>query len=327
MHQPTRRFFAVFGGILLVLSLVLTYSSHAAHAASKAPSKTPHIANIPVGNNYTNATPSIFNYGGKLYVLWTGEDRHLYITQSSDGVHFPNPTKLTDTTIFAYGPQMTGFGGHLYLAWVSANGDGFIYLGWYNGSATLQAHTRFAANVCSGLGMATYNGSLYIAYEDCNSSNHYIDIASGDGQSFSTEQDLNDATLAAPALLAFNNYIYIAWMGSDYSVYLGSYPGYGTKITPLHVQTTDSTISDMGMAPFGGYANLAWHGYSNDNLYTGYYTGSVYQTGQYPLTNSGSLNIPSATGPGMCSSFGHLYVAWSDPSNHQLDLAQINQVY
>ncbi len=91
----------------------------------------------------------------------------------------------------------------------------------------------------------------------------------------------------------------------------------------MHVVTYDCSSSDMGIAPDpdGIGLDLAWIGCTNDYIFTGYYNGPWNVTGLYALSTQ-SLNIPAETGPGLCTSFGHLYVAWGDPSTGRLEITQ-----
>jgi hypothetical protein len=329
MRQRALVFLRVLGGIALLLGLILVSSLQTARAASKYRT-TPAMHLNAVGNNTSDNTPSIYNFYGPLYVAWQGTDQsgpngssHINIIQSSDGITFTNKVTFSDTT--DSGVQMTAFNGHLYLAWVSSKGDGSIYLGWYDTtthSSTLNNHTGFPANACSNVGMASFNGLLYLAYEDC-SSNNYIDIAySSDGINFTIQKILHDSCYGAPALLTFNGQLYIAWSGTDSPghIYLGTYPGSGPTIGPLHIRLTDLSPWDMGIAPYNGELYLAWHGYTNRDLFYGYFNNSNQLANDQTAPNA---VLEDLSGPAICLSFGHLYAAWTDYNTNALELARL----
>ncbi len=323
MHQRQLLLLKVTCCTVLFLLLPVLGWSPTAFASEKSP-MAPNI--IPVGNNTADGAPSLWNFGGTLYLAWTGTDNahHLYIVQAytsvGGGLSFQNQRQINDTTIPGNGPTLASYQGELYLAWLSSAGDRHIYLGWYNGSSTLVNHATFDANACSRPAMVSLNDTLYIAWRECGT--NVLDIASGDGSNFNIQRT-GETTLAGPAMQIFNGHIYITWMGtnSGHNIYLGTYPGFGFKINyESGGRLTDSTTEDMGMAPNTtpgiSELELGWRGSTNTNLYIGSYQNSS-QLGTIPL------NIPSLFGPGMSTSYGHFYVAWADPAAFQLNIAAV----
>src|SRR2546421_9027592 len=152
MHQRQHLLLSVTCCTVLFLLLLVLGWSPTAFASEKSPI-APNI--IPVGNNTADGAPSLWNFGGTLYLAWTGTDNahHLYIVQAKQttggGLFFENQRQINDTTIPGNGPTLAYFSGALYLAWLSSSGDRHIYLGFYNNSSTLGNHATFDANACS----------------------------------------------------------------------------------------------------------------------------------------------------------------------------------
>src|SRR6266702_7084348 len=114
MHQRQLLLLKVTCCTVLFLLLPVLGWSPTAFASEKSP-MAPNI--IPVGSNTADGAPSLWNFGGILYLAWTGTDApsHLYIIQAtqsgSGGLNFVNQRQINDTTMGGFGPTLASFNG------------------------------------------------------------------------------------------------------------------------------------------------------------------------------------------------------------------------
>lgn len=198
-------------------------------------SPTPSSSPVPTGSvtightgQYSDSKPAILYCAGQLYVAWKGTDssHHLNIGWGSTGGSFPHKVIVNDyfQSSNISGPALacfnpTGGGNRLYVAFRGT--DRYIYTGWFNGTSTLQDHTRtgqlsdYSPALTVGI-----DGNLYLGWTGTDSAHHLNLTFSYNGNDWNhTVYILTDTAAGGPGLATFSgshgNQLYVAWTGTD----------------------------------------------------------------------------------------------------------------
>ncbi len=165
-------------------------------------------------DNWSYVTPSLAGFNNQLYMAFTGTDGQLNIWSSSDGVTFGNQQKLGNMS--NAGPSLAVFNTQLYMAftgtdsqlyiWSSADGQNF-------GSSPQALDNK--SNVAPILAASTDGSVLNMAFTGTDGRPNIWSSTDGTTWDNGTKQISQNATLNSPALVAFEDKMYLGFTGED----------------------------------------------------------------------------------------------------------------
>jgi hypothetical protein len=162
------------------------------------------------------SAPAMAMFGGRLYLAFRANDSSnaLYITSTSDGVHWQAPADDIGDIELANAPAMTVFGGQLYIAFRANNSsDGLYLISSSDGANWTSPKQVSGIQIGSSPALAAFGGKLYAAYRADNSSYGLCIISSSDGVNWTTPaQTVSGIQMGSkPALVVFDGRLYAAY--------------------------------------------------------------------------------------------------------------------
>lgn len=273
-------------------------------------------------------TPSIVEFGGQLYLAWTGMDSKLNVSCSSDGGATFGPPFTTQKALVGYevgGPSLASLNGNLYIAWTGTDKGLNIAQLVISGSTVtgFTGQVPYAQSSANGPSLASFNGNLYIAWTGEHDGNLYVAYAPNGGMEFGGPLTPTQKSRFSPSLTVNGTNLMIAWGGeSSNDVYVAQVsPSDGPPVNLVNVVPLPKFLAGLAinvqcpsLASVTNVLYLAWAD-ANTGQLTMFSSVDNGQTFANPYlswqwTQAGD-NVSGIAGPSLCASGQNLYFAWS----------------
>ncbi len=283
-----------------------------------------------------NSSPALVVSNGVLYYIYGANDsaNELLVTATTDGSTWQGPAVYTGVQLGASGPGAAAFGSGVSVGFQSNDSRDVLFM--TNKLTEAIAYTgpndpggpgpqdSFAApaslqqnnSMGSKPALASFNGSLYLAFQ-ANDSSHSLWITSStSGASFPGAANYPNIKIGgAPGMAAFNNQLFLAFQAND-----ASHELWVTSATAQAGFSTPTSYPSilMGGAPamavFNNKIYIAFQ--ANDPGHTLHVTSSS-DGGSWPAASQ-VANVAIGSDPAMAVFNGKLYIAFraNDPSNN-----------
>jgi hypothetical protein len=267
----------------------------------------------------SSLTPSLAEFGGQLYLAWTGTTGGLNVSCSTDGgVTFGEPFKTQEAI---GGPSLASLNGDLYIAWTGADNKLNIAQLVISGSTVTGFTRQVTWGQLSGNGpsLASFNGNLYIAWTGEHVGNLYVACAPNGGMVFDGPGPSTQKSNESPSLAVNGTSLMIAWAGTSNNVCVAQVslsdaaPAIPANVDPLP-NTVALNLQCPSLASVTSVLYLAWADVNTSQLAmlssvdNGQTFTNFYQSWQRaPLTPTGV----NPAGPSLCASGQNLYFAWA----------------
>jgi hypothetical protein len=277
-------------------------------------------------------TPSIVEFGGQLYLAWTGMDSKLNVSCSTDGGATFGTPFTTQKALVGYdvgGPSLASLNGNLYIAW-TGTGKGLNIAQLVISGSTVTGFTGqvpYAQSSANGPSLASFNGNLYIAWTGEHDGNLYVAYAPNGGMEFGGPLTPTQKSRFSPSLTVNGTNLMIAWGGeSSNDVYVAQVsPSDGPPVNLVNVVPLSKFLAGLAinvqcpsLASVTNVLYLAWAD-ANTGQLTMFSSVDNGQTFANPYlswqwTQAGD-NVSGIAGPSLCASGQNLYFAWSGAGN------------
>jgi hypothetical protein len=273
-------------------------------------------------------TPSIVEFGGQLYLAWTGMDSKLNVSCSTDGGATFGKTFTTQKALVGYevgGPSLASLNGNLYIAWTGTDKGLNIAQLVISGSTVtgFTGQVPYAQSSANGPSLASFNGNLYIAWTGEHDGNLYVAYAPNGGMEFGGPLTPTQKSRFSPSLTVNGTNLMIAWGGkSSNDVYVAQVsPSDGPPVNLVNVVPLPKFLAGLtinvqcpSLASVTNVLYLAWAD-ANTGQLTMFSSVDNGQTFANPYlswqwTQAGD-NVSGIAGPSLCASGQNLYFAWS----------------
>ena len=298
----------------------------------------------------SSAAVAVTGWRDRLYLAWTGTDKHVNLASSPDGREFSAKQRLDDQSYrketgggqqnVALAPSLAVSGEHLYLAWTVAGAPGHLITPYVNlltsaespdgAPAWVHEPVRvYEVETESAPALCSHQGHLVLGWEDCTpwgwitGKDRRISILAGPEGPRDARVRLDETrtkhfassthTRTGPALCSHDGRLIVAWTGGDHRINIlagGENPHGG----PVRLEQAWSR-SAPALCSHQGRLILAW-------------TAGDHRV--YMLTDpKGPHDAPiwleearSGDAPALCSHQGRLILAWAGTDKH-VNLAQL----
>ena len=305
-------------------------SSDAIHFTSQV------LPNISMG---WESTPALVASNGVLYYIYGANDyaNEMMVMASGDGSTWQGPAAYGDVQMGVAGLAAAAFGNGVAVDFQSNDGRRVLY----TTNKITEASTYTGPSDPNGAGpqdgfaspaveepndimgskpaLASYNGSVYVAFMGLNAGNNLFVTSSSSGSNFPTATMFPNIKLgSAPALASFNGSLYLAFMGynAGNNLFVTAASGFG-----FPAATIEPNIQMAGapaMAVFNNQLCLSFRGLPASN--TLYVTCS--SDGVTWPTAWAVPNVQMGSDPAMATYNGKLYVAFkSNDANNGVWIA------
>ena len=236
----------------------------------------------------TDYSPTLVEFNGKLYLIWSGGISGIYIS-SVDNNNNNNPLsgkwsngiKINDNDSTNAAVAACVFGDTLYLAWKGNNNDNNsnnIYISgtkdplsgkWPNG---IRINDNNNDSTSSAPCMAVFNNMLYISWKSNNNINSNRIYISGTNNPLSNKwpngvrinNNNSDLTSDRPSMIGFEKNLYLVWKANDgtNSMYVSgsNNPLDNNWPNGQKVNLVDSTGYGVALTEFSNKVYLTWTG-------------------------------------------------------------------
>lgn len=176
----------------------------------------PDYAKQTLPYDVSDAGPSLAAFGGRLYLAYTGQDTHLYLIPSDDGIHFhpEQRIRLAQTSIAA--PSIAARGGEFFLVWTGTDSKrkvNYVVSNGVDASLDISAPLEPFASP-SGPTVSVDTLSVVLMYRGFHE-DHFASMGAGGGTYLLGSQDeYADTSRFSPAYL-LNDGGWVAWTGMD----------------------------------------------------------------------------------------------------------------
>jgi glycerophosphoryl diester phosphodiesterase len=283
------------------------------------------LPNLSMGGK---SSPALVASNGVLYYIYGANDggNEMLVMASTDGSTWQGPHAYLGVQMGATGPAAAAFGGGVSVGLQANDSREVLYMT----SKVTEASTYTGPSDPGGPGpqdgfgspavegpndimgsrpaLASYNGSLYLAFMGLNVGNKLFVASSSSGSSFPTATMFPNIQLgSAPALASFNGSLYLAFLG--YNAGNNLFVTSSSSGSNFPTATMYSNIKMAGapaMAVFNNQLCLSFRGYNVDNTL-------------FVTCSSDGVNWPTAvevpnvqmgSDPAMAVLNGKLYVAF-----------------
>lgn len=323
---------ARYAALVIVLVLVLSLLSGWNARAIAAPNAALNATNIQAvsSNQTTHQTPGIAATGldsAHLYIAWAGDNtgHHIFVT-TADSLN--SSVQLSDTVLSGTGVGVCSFDNTPFIVFTGTNDQ--VYIGWYNGTYYLQAHTAVpgAISYQTPSCAADYTGSSVIRVAWTGTDKHLNMKETPDGAHFSTQTwtdtgdwanrgiGINDWITNSP--LSNTSWI-LAFSGTD-SRHLINWTDFASR----HTDVNNWTNSDVEVTSCCNYTN---------DLYITWQAADSSEQIFYETWDPTNLSSPTPhrwihqanAGIGVAAQGSCVYFAWGD-LNGYLNVEQVTCV-
>jgi hypothetical protein len=157
-------------------------------------------------------SPALTTIGNQMYVSFTGDDEHLYISPviiTSNGIQVPSLIRLGATSNES--PALASFNGKLYIAW-TGQGDDLLNIAQLNLDLSVAGSYVAGVDLDGSPALAAAYGRLWVAFTG-ESESLYVSAVDINGNNISVPplNPLPESSNFGPALANINGVLNIAW--------------------------------------------------------------------------------------------------------------------
>jgi hypothetical protein len=285
------------------------------------------IPDIPVtqnGHSLTSDTPTMANFGGKLYLAYrgNGSDNSLWYNTFDGHSWLAQDLEITKNghSQTSTGPAIAEYNGKLYLAYRGA-GDDSLWYNVYDGNGWLDPDLEITKNghskTSAGPALAAFNGKLYLAYRGSGDDSLWYNVFDGNqwlDPDLEITKNGHSKTSDSPALAAYNGMLYLAYRGSgDDSLWYNVFDG--NEWLDQDIEITKNGHSKAGCGPalgvYNGLLYLAYQGSGSDDIWYNVFNGSWLDQ---DIKISSGNSVKTGRGPTLAVFNPYLFMAYRDNS-------------
>lgn len=253
--------------------------------------------------------PALAQFNEMMMLGWTGDQSpfNLNISDSTDGIKFPNDTILPQTSVNApaLAAGILGKSDSLFLGWAGTDQKNCLNVASSSDGVHFGAAVTLPQSSRQQPALLVSDSTLTLAWTGVDADGHINLATSTDGVNFSSANTLKQTSVAGPALTSFNGVLYLAWAGSDAdnSLNVAAAP-YSNPVTFPH-----TTTHTPALASYNNRLYVAWTNDKNQPVYTSSKDGITFPSA--PAT----LGATSRYGVALLVFDGDLCLGFTDENN------------